>query len=67
MKYAIKFQGEYMRQRYGSDCFTDDLGFAVLFDSREEAVSELFGDEHVVEIQEDEEGGIWEDTANGMD
>jgi hypothetical protein len=60
MKYAIKWQGEYMRERYGNDCFSDDLGHAILFDTHDEAAAELIGDECVVQIFEDEEGGIWE-------
>lgn len=60
MKYAIKLENEYMRERFGNDCFTDDLGNAILFESREQAENELIGKERVVEIQEDEEGGLYE-------
>lgn len=60
IKYAIKLDGEYMHERFGEDCFTDDLSFAVLFDSREMAEDELIGREQVVEIHFDDEGGMIE-------
>ncbi|MDO3682226.1 hypothetical protein [Paenibacillus ehimensis] len=64
MKYAIKHQvtGEYLRDDPEThDAYTDDLGHAKLFDSAHDAGLEMMADEIVVVIQEDEDGGIWED------
>ena len=61
MKYAIKLGDEYMQERLGDDCFTDDLGHAILFETREMAEDELIGKEQVVEIREDGEGGLYEE------
>ncbi|MNO32214.1 hypothetical protein D3C76_221980 [compost metagenome] len=63
MKYAIKLGNHYMQERFGDDCFTDDLGHAILFETRELAENQLIGKERVVEIQEDEEGGLWEEVT----
>lgn len=63
IKYAIKLGSEYMRERYGSDCFTDDLGQAVLFDSHKAAASEMMGKERIVVVLEDEEGGLLEEDG----
>ncbi|KQN96899.1 hypothetical protein [Paenibacillus sp. Leaf72] len=48
---------EYMRAKYGDDCFTDNIGNAVLFDTLEE-LPELAAHEYVVYVEEDDDGGL---------
>lgn len=63
MKYAIKnnYKGEYLRKGYETaDAFTDDLGHAALFKTRQFAEFECQPGERVVEIEEDVDGALYE-------
>jgi hypothetical protein len=55
---AINGPEEYMRQHYGSDCYTDDIGHAILFDSNND-VPPTEGEEYIVEVEDDEEDGLY--------
>jgi len=60
-KYVIKnLNGEYLQRYCGDDCFTDDLGFAILFDSAKDAQRECIDDEVEAEVEIDEEGNMLE-------
>lgn len=61
-KYAIAIQingcEEYMRELHGDDCYTDDIGHAILFDSPN-GIPSIEGDEYIVEVEDDEEDGMY--------
>jgi hypothetical protein len=62
MEYAIATQGingeEYMREPHGDDCFTDDIGLAILYKELIEMPS-LRNIDYVVLVDNDEENGIY--------
>lgn len=67
VKYALKIPGlnEYLRDeetRERDDAYTDDLGYAQLFETVEEAKSERRARETIVTIEIDEEGSMMEVT-----
>lgn len=49
---------EYLREVYGDDCFTDDIGNAILFERIHELPNLNMG-EYLVRVVEDEEGGLY--------
>lgn len=64
MKYAIACkigeQEEYLREQRGDDCFSDDIGNALLFHNwRNIPFNVMDHADYIVKVQEDEEGGIW--------
>jgi len=49
---------EYLRELTGDDCFSDDLGHAIIYENRNTIPSLGLG-EYVVEVIQDDEGWIW--------
>lgn len=49
---------EYLRKLHGDDCFTDDIGCAMLFDAVKE-IPILEMREYIVEVEDDVEDGIY--------
>lgn len=48
---------EFLREESGSDCYTDDIGCAIIFDERS-AIRELIDDEYPIKLKYDVDGGI---------
>lgn len=64
MKYAIACKigdhEEYLREQSGADCFSDDIGNAVLFHNwRNIPFNVMDPTDYIVKVGEDEDGGMW--------
>lgn len=64
MKYAIaqkkNEQEEYLQEYFGSDCFSDDIGHAILFRNWRDIPSNVVDPtDYIVKVEEDEEGGLF--------
>ena len=62
LKYAIATDinglEEYMHQQHGDDCYTDDIGHAILFNfAKNVPLNEPH--EYIVEVENDQEGGMY--------
>jgi hypothetical protein len=63
LKYAIaqkkNDQEEYMQEFFDDDCFSDDIGNAVLFhDWRNIPFNVMEPSDYIVKVEEDDEGGL---------
>lgn len=48
---------EFLREEYGPDCYTDDIGCAIIYDERS-AIRELIDDEYPIKLKYDIDDGI---------
>lgn len=48
---------EFLREESGADCYTDDVGNAIVYDEHG-AIRELIDDEYVIKLKYDIDGGI---------
>ena len=55
----INGREEYMREESGDDCFSDDLGNAILYEFKGEITPLTSEGESIIEVIEDEEGCIY--------
>jgi hypothetical protein len=53
---------EYLRELSGDDCFSDDIGNAIIYKSKDETPT-LGLDEYIIKIIEDDEGWVWPDPC----
>lgn len=49
---------EYLREKSGDDCFSDELGNALTYETKEE-INQLGLGEYIVEVREDKEGFLY--------
>jgi hypothetical protein len=62
IKYAIAINKngheEYMQEMNSDDCFTDDIGCALIYEKWTDVPKLQSADEYIVEVETDEEGGL---------
>jgi hypothetical protein len=53
---------EYLRELSGDDCFSDDIGNAIIYESKDKAPALELG-EYIIRVIQDDEGCIWPDPC----